>query len=99
MTGKAAGSPAHWRYAGDGELPGANGTGPANAKRLWTRDASSVRCPKRTVPAAVHDAQLTPSCLYKMYDKRGPLRLTKYILTTSGLAWEATRGHRRVSPD
>jgi hypothetical protein len=49
MTGKAAGSPAHWRYAGDGELPGANGTGPTQrdfGRATLARSAAlSEQCP------------------------------------------------------
>ena len=39
MTGKAAGSPVYWRYAGDGERSEA-AADRANAKRLWTRGTS-----------------------------------------------------------
>jgi hypothetical protein len=48
MTGKAAASPAHWRYATENAARSQRDR--ANAKRLWTRDPSSIRCPKRTLP-------------------------------------------------
>jgi hypothetical protein len=41
MTGKAAGSPAYWRYAGT-ENVARRQRDRANAKRLWTRDTSEL---------------------------------------------------------
>ena len=42
MTGKAAGSQAYWRYAGDRERS-QELAGPANAKRLWARGTNVFR--------------------------------------------------------